>query len=251
MPIELTSVDSIRKAASSVLALNTKIDTIIANAGVMALKDYTLSTDGIESQFAINHLSHFLLTNLLLPTLSSNARIINMSSEGHALGRLNVPSTPVESWTQESVKQAINYDNGKNYDLWKAYGQSKGSQILSSLAFAKRLASSSKYSSITANAVHPGMIFGTGLGTHLSNEDVASIGKEFEDAGRPTPGIKNLEEGLSTALAAVLDERLATVSGKYLVDCGVGEQAEWCKSEQTAETLWIASEILVGEKFDF
>lgn len=173
-----------------------------------------------------------------------------MSSEGHAVGQTSFPTSPIEEWTVDSVKQAINFDNGKDYDLWRAYGQSKGAQILSTTSFAKRLSTSSKYNKITINAVHPGMIFGTGLGTHLTAEDVAVIGTVFAEAGRATPGVKNLEEGLSTALCAVLDPRLGDVSGKYLADCGVGDPAEWVKSDETAEKLWKASEILVGEKFE-
>jgi retinol dehydrogenase-12 len=251
IPIELTSNASIRSAASQVLALNTKIDVLIANAGVMALADFTLSKDNIETQFAINHLSHFLLINILLPTLSPNARIINMSSEGHALGNLGLPSSQPSTWTSESVRHSINFDSGKDYTPFAGYGQSKGAQVLYTLALFKRLFSSSTYKNknITVNAVHPGMIFGTGLGTHLAASDIEAIGPAFTSVNRPPPGAKNLEEGLSTCLVAVLDDRLQGVSGKYMLDCGIGEQAEWCKDEELAELLWKASEILVDEEF--
>jgi len=91
----------------------------------------------------------------------------------------------------------------------------------------------------------------TGLSSHLNDDDIAGIGPMFAKINRPAPGLKTLEEGMSTGLTAMLDPRLQGVSGKYLSDCGVADQAEWCKDAQTAEKLWRISELLVEEQFEF
>lgn len=91
VPVELDSLDSVRRAASQINGLVDKVDYLINNAGVMAVKPYTLSKDGVESQLAINHLSHFLLTSLLWPKIvrageEAGARVIMVASDGYTIG---------------------------------------------------------------------------------------------------------------------------------------------------------------------
>jgi len=80
---DLTDNDSVRAAAKKITA--PKIDILINNAGVMAIKDYTKSKDGFEMQLAANHIGHFLLTNLIMDKLvaAGNARVVNVTSMGY------------------------------------------------------------------------------------------------------------------------------------------------------------------------
>ncbi len=75
---------------------------LINNAGIMGIAEYTLTADGVESQFGVNHIGHFLLTNLLLPKIVG--RVVNVSSSGHMLGEVRF-----EDW---------NFDGGKTYNRW-------------------------------------------------------------------------------------------------------------------------------------
>lgn len=88
VPIELDSFDSIRKAATEINRLVDKIDYLLNNAGIMAAKEYKLSKDGYESQLAVNHLGHFLLTSLLMDKIiaaGEGSRIVNTTSNGYMI----------------------------------------------------------------------------------------------------------------------------------------------------------------------
>ena len=118
------------------------------NAGVMACP-YTKTVDGFEMQFGVNHLGHFLLTNLLLDRIKKapSARIVNLSSMGHTWGK-------------------INFDNlnlTQNYSPWIAYFQSKLANVLFTRSLAKRL----QGTNVTTNSVHPGGVR-TELGRHMN-----------------------------------------------------------------------------------
>lgn len=134
----------------------------------MGVTEYTLTPEGIESQFGANHIGHFLLTSLLMPKIEAagpGARIVNLSSSGHQLGEVRLDD--------------YNFNNGKAYDPWAAYGQSKTANILFSVSLAEKLASRG----ILAFAVHPGSIAVTGLGTHVEGSAWAGVVKKFMDRG--------------------------------------------------------------------
>lgn len=83
--LDLTNLSSVKKAAKGINGKIEKLDILVNNAGVMAVKDYEKSVDGIEMQFAANHIGHFLLTNLLMDKIfaAEGARIVNVSSGGY------------------------------------------------------------------------------------------------------------------------------------------------------------------------
>ena len=83
IPVDLADLSSVRTAAQHINAMVVKIDVLINNAGIMAVKDYTETKDGFESQFGANHLGHFLLTNLLIGKIANGGRIINLTSMGY------------------------------------------------------------------------------------------------------------------------------------------------------------------------
>lgn len=137
--LDLASIASIRAFASNIEKSIDGIDVLINNAGIFPLQEeYT--QDGFEIQFGVNYLGHFLLTHLLLPVLSQHeaARIINVSSIGHLMGRI----------------KPGHFRGRKNY-LWgvPAYAQSKLANVLFSNEMAQRIPKH-----ITSNAVHPGYV---------------------------------------------------------------------------------------------
>lgn len=138
--IHLDSLTSVRKAAKQILddTRVLKIDIIINNAGVMAMP-YSKSEDGIESQFAINHVSHFLLTNLLMSKLlaSESPRVVNISSFGNVLA---------------DIREDPGFNGGKEYNPFVAYGQSKTANVLFAVGLNVRL----KIKGLNAFAVDPG-----------------------------------------------------------------------------------------------
>lgn len=168
--MDLSSQKSVRAAAAEVDSRISKLDVLINNAGIMAVPDRTLSEDGIEIQFATNHLGHFLFTNLILKKLQAAAkdakkdgdtRVINLSSNGHRISPVrfsdwnfeNKIVPPEEQADEEAYKargQTLEWSNG--YEKLVAYGQSKTASILFSLYLRNNLVESG----IWSFSVHPG-----------------------------------------------------------------------------------------------
>ncbi len=165
--LDLARFDSIKAAAAEITKAVNKIDVLINNAGIMGIKDYTLTPEGLESQFGSNHIGHFLLTNLLMPKIEAagkGARIVNLSSSGYGLGEVRFDD--------------YNFDNGKAYNPWQAYGQSKTANMLFTVSLASKLASKG----ITSFAVHPGAIY-TNLGTQVDPAEWPIVAKMLGDRG--------------------------------------------------------------------
>lgn len=168
---DLEVYSSIRSAAKKILAITPKIHVLINNAGVMAPTNYRTTPEGVEVQFGINHIGHFLLTNLLMPSIlaaaSEGARIVNLSSSGWGLGEVRFDD--------------YNFNSGKDWNKWTAYGQSKTANVLFTVELARRL----KDRDVQAFSLHPGLIF-TNLGREMDIEkDLISMSKAFHDRGKP------------------------------------------------------------------
>ncbi|KAL3420042.1 short-chain dehydrogenase reductase family [Phlyctema vagabunda] len=245
-PIELASLKSVRSTAQAVLDDPDipHIDVIINNAAVMA-NPYTVTEDGFESQFATNHLSHFLLTNLLLPKVVAagpKARIVNVSSWGHAFSDIQ--------WDD------VGFHAGKTYTPWEGYGQSKTANILFAVELNERL---KKNGDIRAFALHPGRIE-TNLTVHLSvaPEQYTTVMEKWAAIGKPPMGAdqsKSLQAGCSTTLRAALDPTLLEQDDIYLHDCQVTtdpvEVSGFALDKESAKKLWTLSEDMVGERFHY
>jgi NAD(P)-dependent dehydrogenase (short-subunit alcohol dehydrogenase family) len=138
--LDLSSQSSVRAAASTILSLVSKIDILINNGGIMGIP-YSVTPDGIESQFAVNYLSHFLLTNLLMPSIlkaGPGSRVVNVSSNAYGLGGVRYEDP--------------GFEGGKVYNPWEAYGQSKCALVLFSHALATKLKAHGGFSF----SLHPG-----------------------------------------------------------------------------------------------
>ena len=200
--IDLLSLSSVRTAAASVAALVPKIDVLLNNAGIMGTK-LARTPEGVESQFAANHIGHFLLTNLLVPQLEQakgKARVVNVSSKLYQFSPVNF-SDPQFTSTP--------------WNTWEAYGQSKTANILFSIALSKKLESKG----VKSYSLHPGNIQHTGLAAGVDPESWPIVTKMFEQKKMKMPREKTLEQGAATSVAAALDPRL---DSKYtLLNIGV------------------------------
>ena len=137
--MDLLDLSSVRRGAEEIITMTSEIHGLINCAGIMAVQDYQESKDGTESQFAVNHVSHFLLTNLLKEQLGrGNGVVVNVSSGGYELADIDY--------------EDVNFDGGKTYNSWVAYARSKTANILFSVALAEK----GRKDRITAFAVNPG-----------------------------------------------------------------------------------------------
>jgi NAD(P)-dependent dehydrogenase (short-subunit alcohol dehydrogenase family) len=141
-------------------------------------------------QPATNHLGHFLFTGLLLSALrrAPSPRIVNVKSTAFEL-------TPFSF-------SDFNFLEGKTYNPWIAYGQSKTSNVL----FTKGL--SLKYKDIQAFVVHPGMVNETGIGNTVDEASWKQAWEIAKEMNVAPPTVKNLQEGCATGLVAALDPAL-------------------------------------------
>ncbi|XP_054152561.1 retinol dehydrogenase 12-like [Oppia nitens] len=221
LKLDLASLKSVRQFAQNVAQQVRKVDIIVNNAGVMMCPEWK-TTDGFEMQFGTNYLGHFLLTMHLLPLLkkSVSARVINISSLAHMIGRINFEN--------------INMVNG-SYQPFKAYAQSKLALILFGRELARRLGSESK---IKTYSVHPGHTFSE-LGRY--DDMVGMIYK----LGKIV--FLNPEMGSQTTLFCALDETLDNETGFYYVNCArVNGMVSAAKDDISGEKLWDLSCDLVN-----
>ncbi|KAG5769682.1 hypothetical protein H9Q69_002812 [Fusarium xylarioides] len=247
--VDLGSLASVRKAAEEVNSWSDvpSIDVVVNNAGVMAIP-YTKSVDGYEMQFAICHLGHFLLTNLIMDKIlaSDSPRVVNISSNGHSLGPVRFAD--------------LHFSDGELYDQWSAYGQSKTANMLFSVSLAQKLGSRG----LQSYSVHPGLILSTGLGTHLDfasmDADLGTFIKSHRARGNsegwtaipPVP----VEVGAATHAFAAFDPNIKASNGSYLLEARVADPfvdtvKAWARDAVEAEKLWRLSEELVGQKFGY
>lgn len=249
LSLDLLSFDEVRKAAET---LNSwadvpHVDVLVNNAGIMAVP-YQLSKDGFESQFQTNHLSHFLFTNLIMDkVLASKApRVVFVSSHVHRIGHIR--------WTD------YNFNEGKHYQRWLSYGQSKTANALTALALAERLGPKDGLSF----AMCPGVIY-TNLAAH-GLDDQAAFAADLTEMdnmygnkslwGMADMKFKTLDQGAATHVFASFDASIKENNGAYLSDCHVADQNleevySWATSKVDAERLWKLSEKLVGQEFSF
>ncbi|KAJ5312272.1 hypothetical protein PENANT_c011G06161 [Penicillium antarcticum] len=245
LQIDLGSLKSVRSAAEQVNSWTDipTIDVLVNNAGIMAT-EYGLSEDGVESQFATNHLGPFLFTNLVMgKILNSEApRVVMVTSDGHRLSPIRFDD--------------YNFDGGETYNKWAAYGQAKTANMLMALSLSSKLGVKN---GLLAFSLHPGVIF-TNLGSHLDWS--GDVGLQFIDRqlgnreGWAEFNPKTLERGAATHIYAAFDPALKANNGAYLIDCHVADPLidtvkPWGTSHFEAERLWKLSEELVGQDFAY
>lgn len=229
LKLDLCSFKSIRAFVDNFNALNVPLNILINNAGVMFCP-FQLSGDGIEMQFATNHIGHFLLTNLLLEKMKQTARgagtqgrIINLSSIAHV-------HTYDDGIRFDKINDSIGYSDKR------AYGQSKLANILHANELARRLQEEGV--NITANSVHPGLIM-TPLMRHSAFlMRILQVFSYFL--------WKNVPQGAATTCYVALHPSLKGVTGKYFVDCNEMQPSAFARDAALGRELWDFSNKLVN-----
>ncbi len=209
---DFSSLASIRQLAKDLLATCPAIHVLVNNAGVVNLRR-TTTIDGFESTFAINHLGYFLLTNLLLDRIlaSAPARIVNVASDAHKFGRLNLDDLQAES----------------RYGWMRAYGGSKLANIHFTYELARRLDGSG----VTVNCLHPG-----GVASRLGHNNGRFLGRAV--TGLLKPFILSPAQGAQTSIWAASASELDGVSGCYFVKKKRARSSPASYDETFAKRLW-------------
>ncbi|RNA08950.1 retinol dehydrogenase 13-like [Brachionus plicatilis] len=217
--IDLADLDTVQEFAKSMKAKLTKLDLLVNNAGIMFCPNWR-TKQGFEMQFGVNHLGHFLLTNLLLDLIkkADKARIINVSSRAHY-------DLPI-NWND------INWE--KSYNTIRAYCQSKTANIL----FTKELASRLEGTGITVVALHPGAVI-TEL-TRYTGQSILFLIPILWKILYPFIRIilKTAEEGAQTTIYCAVDECVPQYTGCYMSDCRPKKSSEEARSQENAKKLW-------------
>lgn len=216
---DLSSQRDIRRVAREILDAHPRIDVLINNAGGI-FGERLLTEDGLEMTFALNHLGYFLLTSLLLERLqaSAPARIVNVSSGAHQLGRLD--------WN--------NLQGERSFKSLRAYGLSKLANVLFTYELARRLAGTG----VTVNCMRPGTVatnFGAS-GTRLIQR-LVRLGRPF---------MRTPEQGADTVVWLATAREVEGVTGKYFDDRKDVRSSKISYDEQAARRLWLESERMVG-----
>ena len=196
-----------------------RLDVLINNAGAVYIRR-TLSSDGIEMTFAVNHLAPFLLTNLLLDTLkqSAPARIVNVSSNSHEGQEIDFSDL----------------ENQHGYQFMRAYGRSKLGNILFTYELDRRLSGSG----VTVNAVNPGFV-GTNIGAN--NGWLVKLFLKI-----PRFRAISVEEGAETSVYLASSPEVEGVSGRYFYQRQAVPSSRYSDDEKAARRLWEVSAELTG-----
>jgi NAD(P)-dependent dehydrogenase (short-subunit alcohol dehydrogenase family) len=221
---DLGSQRQVREAAVAFLDAGRPLHVLMNNAGAINMARGE-TEDGIETTFAVNHLGHFLLTNLLIERMRENgpARIVNISSEAHRIGYGD---------------GRIAFDDlmgAERYNGWKAYGQSKLANIL----FTRELARRFNPAEVTANVLHPGVV-------------ASRFGRNNRKGWLPylqalyRPFCRGNEKGADTAVWLAATPEIEGVTGKYFKDRKVLAPGPHALNDQDAARLWELSERMTG-----
>ena len=170
--LDLADLNSVRAFAAETTE---PIDVLINNAGVMAVP-LGRTAQGFETQFGVNHLGHFALTNLLLPMITD--RVVSVASGAHRRGHIDLSD--------------LNWDR-RRYQRWAAYGQSKLANLLFILELERRLTVAG--SPVRALASHPGWA-ATNLQSHQRQSDDGPDDEAGQSDRRPESGPGRLADGL-------------------------------------------------------
>jgi NAD(P)-dependent dehydrogenase (short-subunit alcohol dehydrogenase family) len=215
---DLTSQREVRQLADDFKSKYQHLDVLVNNAGA-AFMQRQLSVDGIEMTFALNYLAYFLLTNLLLDTLkaSAPARIINVSSDAHASGK-------------------IEFDNlqGERSYGSSAYPNSKLAVILFTVELARRL----EGTGITVNALHPGFT-STGFGKNNGKVMVALV-SIFAPLVARSPA-----KGAQTSVYLASSPIAEGITGQYFYHARMIPPAAQATDMEVARKLWDVSAEMV------
>lgn len=217
---DLLTLKGVRGAAATLKGRLKVIDVLINNAGAAFVKR-GVTEDGFEQTFALNHLSYFLMTALLLDLLKAapSARVVSVASGAHFGAKLDLGDL----------------QNAKSYSGWRAYQQSKLANIYFTYELARRL----QGTQVTANCLHPGFV-----ASRFGDNNSGVIARVFGFI-KSIAAISE-EEGAKTSVYLAGSPEIAGVSGKYFDKCKPSRSSSVSYDEDVSRALWRASETMAG-----
>ena len=221
MIADLAVQAEVRRLAEEFKQRYDRLDVLVNNAGLVQ-SERTETSDGIETQLAINHLAPFLLTNLLLDLLEESApsRIVTVSSDAHRWGKIDLDDL----------------QSRKRYRAFPVYGMTKLANIL----FTRELAERLEGTRVTANSMHPGAVntnFGNNQGGPMS-----LLFRAFK------PFMRSPEQGADTLIYLASSPEVEGMTGKYLADRKIKVASDAAYDEILQKKLWETSKKLTGLK---
>jgi NAD(P)-dependent dehydrogenase (short-subunit alcohol dehydrogenase family) len=225
MPLDLASFASVQSFSTAFHERFDRLDVLVNNAGIV-LRQRRVTGDSHEMQFQVNHLSHFLLTDLLRDLLvgSRKARVVNVASDAHRMARKGLDFDDLE-WERRR------YGSG-----FGVYAATKLMNILFTRELARRLESAG----VTANAVHPGFV-----ASNFAREgDTGAIGNLAMVLGRPFA--KSPEKGAATSIHVAMSPAVDGITGQYFARSKVVIPTSHALDDAAAARLWEVSEKLTA-----
>jgi NAD(P)-dependent dehydrogenase (short-subunit alcohol dehydrogenase family) len=223
LALDLADLATVRQAAAGILDRWDRLDVLINNAGGIWSERHE-TAQGFEQTFAVNHLGHFLLTQLLLARLTASApsRIINLTSVGHHTAWRGMRFEDLQS--------------EKSYAAMDAYGRSKLANILFTRELARRLAGTG----VTVNAVHPGPVR-SGFGMDGDMGGLMGLGNKLIRPMEISPSA-----GARTSVFLATSPQVEKETGRYWVRRKPGHMSRQARSDLQAQRLWDESERLLA-----
>ncbi len=223
VPLDLASLASVRACAADLQQRFARLDVLVNNAGG-TLSNRRVTEDGFEMTFGVNHLGHFLLTNLLLARIeqSAPARIITVASGAHLMARRGLDFDDLQT-------------ERHRYRGFQVYCRSKLANVLFSNELARRV----EGTGVTSNAMHPGWV-GTNFGREGDTGFLgtfAAIGKVFA---------KSPQQGADTVVYLASSPDVEGVNGQYFAERKMQKTSAIAADPAVAQRLWEVSEKLVG-----
>ena len=214
---DLGDYESIRNCVMRVKEKYTQVDILVNNAGFISL-DRQETKEGVERQFGINHLGHFLLTTQLIDMMRPGSRIVVVASGAHKVGKIHFDDINLK----------------KHFNVITAYSQSKLANVLFTREMARRL----KKRRISVNCCHPGAV-----ATNIGIDRETGFGKTI--TGLLKPFFQTPAEGAGTAIYLATSDEVSNITGGYFYRCRIAKSSKRSRSRKLAKRLYDLSEEMV------
>jgi NAD(P)-dependent dehydrogenase (short-subunit alcohol dehydrogenase family) len=217
---DLSRLSEMKRVGADLAALP-RIDVLINNAGALFNRRRE-TADGLEMTFALNHMAYFVVTNLVLPRLSSGARIVSVASGAHRSARLDLDDLQAR----------------KGYRGFSVYANSKLCNILFTRELARRL---NNGKGVTANCLHPGFV-----ATRFGDQSGGAL-RWLLQLVKPVAAIAP-QEGARTIIHLATSPEVEGISGEYFYQCRIASPTPAARDDDAARRLWEISERIAREK---